>query len=251
MLRRPLLAAALLSPITVHAAPAAPVGARNAVLVHGAFADGSSYAGVVALLQAQGIRVIAVQNPLTSLADDVAATRRALAQMDGPTVLAGHSYGGHVISEAGTDPKVISLVYIAALAPDVGEAFGDMVKKFPAPPGLGALVAKDGFAALSPEGFVKYFMPDVPAPRAKVLAASQGPVAATLFDDKTTQAAWKSKPSFYAVSTQDQMIAPEMERFLAKRMNATTVELRASHASLVSQPAAIAKLILAAAAVHA
>ena len=251
MLRRPLLAAALAAPLAARAAPAAPVGARNVVLVHGAFADGSSYAGVVALLQAQGLRVIAVQNPLTSLADDVAATRRALAQMDGPTVLAGHSYGGHVISEAGDDAKVVSLVYLAAFAPDAAESSMEMGKKYPAPPGLATLVARDGFAALSPEGFVKFFMPDVPVARAKVFAASQGPVAATLFDDKTTKAAWKSKPTFYAVSTQDQMIAPEQQRFLAKRMNATTVELRASHASPVSQPAAVAKLILAAAAVHA
>lgn len=261
MFRRPLLAAALLAPAAAlaqtrrqarpPARPAALPGARNVVLVHGAFADGSSYAGVVQILQAAGMRCIAVQNPLTSLSDDVAATRRALALMDGPTVLVGHSYGGNVISEAGDDPKVVSLVFLAALAPEPGELFGELGKRFPAPPGLGALQAKDGFAALSQEGFVKYFMPDVPAPRARVLAAAQGPVVATLFDDKTTKAAWQSKPNFYAVSTQDQMIAPEMERFLAKRINATTVELSASHASLVSQPAAVAKLILAAASVHA
>lgn len=246
MLRRSLLAAAVLVLPSLAVAQTA-VPARNAVLVHGAFADGSSYAGVIPLLQAQGVRVIAVQNPLTSLKDDVAATRRALAQMDGPTVLVGHSYGGTVISEAGDDPKVSSLVFLAALGLEPGETFGDIAKRFPPGPGLGTLQAKDGYVQMSAEGFVKFFMPDVPEAKAKALEATQGPVAATLFEDKTTRAAWQSKPSFYAVATQDQLLPEAMQRFFATRMKATVADVASSHALPISQPDAVAKLILTAA----
>jgi pimeloyl-ACP methyl ester carboxylesterase len=221
--------------------------ARNVVLVHGAFADGSSWAGVIAALHRAGLRATAVQNPLTSLADDVAATRRALARQDGPTVLVGHSYGGVVISEAGMDPTVSALVYVAALAPDAGEGFETLAQRFPVPPGAASIQAADGFAQLEETGFVAHFAPDLPPDQARVLAAVQGPIGAGLFGERTTVAAWRDKPCWYAVSTQDQMVAPEMQRFVAERMGATTVEVPASHASPVSHPNAIAALIVQAA----
>jgi pimeloyl-ACP methyl ester carboxylesterase len=242
--------AALLVPLSgfeARAQPAAPVAARNVVLVHGAWADGSSWAEVIPLLQAAGLNVTAVQNPLTSLEDSVAATRRALALQDGPTVLVAHSWGGTVISETGTDPKVTALVYIAARAPDAGEDFVALSGKFPPGPARAGVQEHDGFTRLSEESFFKYFANGVEPRTAKVLYAVQEPAAATLFGGRTTAAAWHAKPSWYAVSKLDQTINPDLERFLAKRMNATTVELEAGHLSLVSRPRQVADLILAAA----
>src|SRR5437773_5296906 len=230
-----------------HAQPAAPVEARNVVLVHGAWADGSSWAEVIPLLQAAGLKVTAVQNPLTSLADSVAATRRALALQDGPTVLVAHSWGGTVSSEAGTGPKVTSLVYVAARAPDAGEDFVALSAKFPTMPVRAGVREHDGFTTLSEDSFLKYFANGVKPKKAKVLYAVQEPTAASLFGGRTTVAAWRSKPSWYVVSRLDQTINPDLERFLARRMNATTVELNAGHLSLVSHPKEIADLILAAA----
>ncbi|MBA3880733.1 MAG: alpha/beta hydrolase [Sphingobium sp.] len=227
--------------------PVATTPAANVVLVHGAFADGSSWAEVVAHLQAADLRVIAVQNPLTSLAEDVATTQRALAKMEGPTVLVGHSYGGVVITQAGVDPKVSALVYVAALAPEPGEDFESVAANFPPSPGGASFRVHDGFLSLDPDGFVHDFMPDVDPARARVLAAVQGPVAAPLFSEKTTETAWRDKPCFYALSTHDRLIAPEMQRFLADRMGATTIELEASHATPVSRPREIAELIIQAA----
>lgn len=221
--------------------------ARNVVLVHGAWADGSSWAEVIPLLQAAGLKVTAVQNPLTSLADSVAETRRALALQDGPTVLVAHSWGGTVISEAGTDTKVTSLVYVAARAPDAGEDFVALSAKFPAGPVRAGIQVNDGFSRLSEESFMKYFANGVAPRQAKVLYAVQEPTAATIFGGRTTEAAWHSKPSFYAVSKQDKTINPDLERFLAKRMHATTVEIDAGHLSLVSHPKEVTDLILAAA----
>lgn len=221
--------------------------AANVVLVHGAFADGSSWTGVIEHLQAAGLRVMAVQNPLTTLAEDVATTQRAIARMDGPTVLVGHSYGGVVITEAGTDAKISALVYVAALAPEPGEDFGSVAANFPPSPGSASFRLNSGFLSLDPDGFVADFMPDVDPARARILAAVQGPVTVTLFDEHVTHTAWREKPCFYALSTQDKLIAPEMQRFLADRMHATTIELDASHATPVSRPREIADLILAAA----
>jgi pimeloyl-ACP methyl ester carboxylesterase len=221
--------------------------ARNVVLVHGAWADGSSWGEVIPRLQAVGLNVTAVQNPLTSLADSIAATRRALALQDGPTVLAAHSWGGTVISETGTDPKVTALVYVAARAPDADEDFVALSAKFPTMPVRAGVQEHDGFTTISQEAFLKYFANGVAREKAEVLYAVQEPAAASLFGGRTTAAAWRSKPSWYAVSKDDQTIAPDLERFLAKRMNATTVELEAGHLSLVSHPQAIANLILAAA----
>ena len=250
MVRMVLALAALtaaFSGVAAHAETAAPVVARNVVLVHGAWADGSSWAKVIPYLQAAGLKVTAVQNPLTSLDDSVAATRRALALQDGPTVLVAHSWGGTVISETGTDPKVSALVYVAARAPDAAEDFVALSGKFPAGPVRAGIQAHDGFTKLSEDSFLKYFANGVEPKAAKVLYAVQEPTAAALFGGRTTEAAWHTKPSWYAVSKLDQTINPDLERFLAKRMNATTVELEAGHLSLVSHPKEVADLILAAA----
>src|SRR6266446_2764691 len=230
-----------------HAQPAAPVEARNVVLVHGAWADGSSWAELIPRLQEAGLKVTAVQNPLTSLADSVAATRRALALQDGPTVLVAHSWGGTVISDAGMDPKVTALVYVAARGPDAGEDFVALSGKFPTMPVRAGVQERDGFTNLSEEAFLKYFANGVAHEKAKVLYAVQEPTAASLFGGRTTASAWRSKPSWYAVSKLDQTISPDLERFLAARMKATTVELEAGHLSVVSHAQEIAELILAAA----
>jgi pimeloyl-ACP methyl ester carboxylesterase len=220
---------------------------RNVVLVHGAFADGSCWSDVIGRLQDAGLRATAVQNPLTSLADDVEATRRILALQDGPTVLVGHSWGGTVISEAGVDPKVSALVYVAARAPDAGEDYAALAAKFPKPPANAGIVTFEGFAQLNEETFLNDFAGDVDPAKARVLYAVQGRISATLFASKTTAAAWKSKPSWYAISKNDKTTAPELQHFLAERMKASTIELDSSHVSLISHPKEIAELILAAA----
>ena len=226
---------------------AAPVKARNIVLVHGAWADGSSWSEVIARLQAAGTHVTAVQNPLTSLAEAVAETRRALALQDGPTVLVGHSWSGTLVSEAGIDPNVTALVYIAARAPDAGEDFVALSGKFPTMPARAGVQDHDGYTKLSEDAFLKYFANGVEHRKAEVLYAEQQPTAAALFGERTTVAAWHSKSAFYAVSKNDQTISPDLERFLATRMKATTVELDAGHLSLVSNSKQVADLILAAA----
>jgi pimeloyl-ACP methyl ester carboxylesterase len=222
---------------------------KNIVLVHGAFADGSSWAKVIPILQAKGYHVTAVQNPLTSLADDVAATQRALAQQDGPVILVGHSWAGVVITEAGMDPKVVGLVYVAAFGPDLGETAGDLGKPYPPPPALSAPITdKDGFLTLSTDAVVKHFASDLPASEARVVAATQGPIAGSAFGAKVSGVAWKTKPSWYIVSALDGAIAPDEERFFAKRMKATTTELPTSHVAMLSQPKAVAAVIMDAAA---
>ena len=230
----------------VGAAYAEPV--NNIVLVHGAFVDGSSWAKVIPILQAKGYNVTAVQMPLTSFADDVAATQRAIARLNGPAILVGHSWGGVVITEAGMDPKVVGLVYVAAFAPDQGEAVGELGKNYPPPPALAApSVDEKGFLTLSVDAFKK-FGSDLPESQASVAAATQGPIAAASFGAQVSGVAWKTKPSWYIVSTLDQAIAPDEERFFAKRMKATTTELKASHVSMLSQPKAVAGVIMDAAA---
>src|SRR5439155_18264891 len=221
-----------------------PAEARNVVLVHGAWADGSSWSEVISRLQAAGLHVTAVQNPLTSLADSAAATRRALALQDGPTVLVAHSWGGTVISETGMDPKVTALVYVAAQAPDAGEDFVALSGKFPTMPVRAGVQERDGFTYLSQEAFVRYFANGVAPEKARVLYAEQEPTAASLFGARTTAAAWRSKPIGYAVSKLEQTISPDIERLLACRRKATTVELDAGHLSLVSHAQEVADLIL-------
>jgi pimeloyl-ACP methyl ester carboxylesterase len=223
------------------------VSARNVVLVHGAYADGSCWSEVIGRLQVAGLKATAVQNPLTSLADDVTATRRILALQDGPTVLVGHSWAGTIVSEAGVDPKVSALVYVAARAPDAGEDYTALAAKFPTPPASAGLVKSGGFAQLSEEAFLRDFAGDIDPAKARILYAVQGRISDTLFSGRTTQAAGRSKPSWYAVSTEDRTISPELERFMANRMKAKTIEVKASHLSLISHPQEIAGLILNAA----
>jgi len=239
------LFALLLSVTALSAAPATPV--KNVVLVHGAFSDGSSWAKVIPILQAKGYNVTAVQIPLTSLAEDVGATKRALARQEGSVILVGHSWAGVVITEAGMDPKVAGLVYVAAFAPDQGETVGELGKSYPAPPALAAPnVDAAGFLTLSPDAFTK-FGSDLPKKDAYVAAATQGPINASAFGSQVSSVAWKTKPSWYIVSSLDQAIAPDEERFFAKRMKATTTELKASHVSMLSQPQAVANVIIDAA----
>ena len=220
---------------------------HNVVLVHGAYADGSCWTDVIERLQKAGMHVTAVQNPLSSLADDVDATRRILALQDGPTILVGHSWAGTVISEAGTDEKVAGLVYVAARAPDAGEDYGALAARFPAAPASAGLVKANGYAQLSEQAFVHDFAGDVDPVKARALYAVQGRISDTLFASRTTQAAWRTKPTWYAISTNDRTTSPELEKFLAQRMKARSIELASSHVSMLSHPDEIAKLILEAA----
>jgi len=227
---------------------AAPQEVKNIVLVHGLFADGSSWGKVIPLLQAKGLHVTAVQNPTTSLDNDVAAVKHALAQQDGPVILVAHSYGGMVISQAGDEPEVKGLVYIAARAPDAGEDYPALTKKFPAAPAsAGIKWTDDNYGALTESAFIHDFAGDLPEKEAKAYYAVQQPMGKAITMAKTSVAAWHNKPTWYAVSTEDRTINPDLERFMAKRMNAYTIELKSSHVSLISQPKAVANLILKAA----
>jgi pimeloyl-ACP methyl ester carboxylesterase len=188
-----------------------------------------------------------VQNPLTSLEDAVAATRRVLARQPGPTVLAGHSFGGMLVTEAGVDPQVSALVYVAARAPDAGEDYAALAQRFPTPPATAGIVFDGDEGRLSEAAFLRDFAGDLPRAKAKVLYAVQQPFQKALLTGRTRPAAWRSKPSFYAVSTEDRTIDPDLERFMARRMGARTIEVRSSHLSLISHPQEIASLILEAA----
>src|SRR5882757_7718536 len=221
--------------------------ANNVMLAHGLYADGCSWTDVIPVLWGAALYAGGVQTGLTSLADDVAATRRVLATQDGPTVLVGHSFARTIISEAGDDPKVSALVYVAARAPDAGEDFAALAAKFPKPPASAGVIKKDGFFWLSEEAFLTDFAGDVAPARARALYAVQGRGADALPSTRTTTAAWRVKPTWYQISTEDRTINPELERFLAKRMHATTIELDSSHVSLVSKPKEIAEFILLAA----
>jgi pimeloyl-ACP methyl ester carboxylesterase len=233
---------AALSLIGVGAAQAEP--ARNVVLVHGAFTDQTSWNKVAQLLRRKGYHVTLVANPLTSLADDVAATRKALAAQNGPTVLVGHSWGGVVIGEAGDDPKVSALVYVAAYAPDRGESIQALSKGAPPTPGQKTLRPDArGYLSIDPAALPRVFAGDLPAVEGKALVAHQLPLNSAVFGTEATVAAWHDKPTFYAISAKDQMILPEAEAMFAKRMNAQTVTLQSSHASPVSHPADVAALI--------
>jgi len=229
------------------AAPAAPIKARNIVLVHGLFADGSCWSEVIPRLQAVGLNVTSVQNPLTTLPEAVAAAQRVLDRQDGPTVLAGHSFSGMIVTEAGVHPKVSALVYVAARAPDAGEDYTALAKTYPTPPASAGIVFDGDEGRLSESAFLHDFAGDLPEAKAKVLYAVQEPFHKALLTGKTTQAAWRSKPSFYAVSTEDRTINPDLERFMAKRMGAKTIELKSSHVSMISHPDEITRLILEAA----
>jgi len=221
---------------------------KTVVLVHGAFADGSSWDKVIPLLQAKGLKVVAVQNPLTSLADDVAAVKRVIDAQTGPVILVGHSWGGTVITEAGSHDKVAALVFVAAFAPDVGESTADLGKNGPPPPGAATIKPDSaGFLYLTPEGVAKNFAQDLPAAQTKLMAVTQGPIFAKAFEDKVTSAAWKNKPSWYIVAEKDRMIQPALERAMAMKINAKTTALPTSHVPMQSQPKEVAAVIIAAA----
>jgi pimeloyl-ACP methyl ester carboxylesterase len=240
-------AAASLRSIRGMGAAATPTKARNVVLVHGLFADGSSWSEVIPRLQAAGLNVTSVQNPLTTLPEAVASAERVLARQDGPTVLVGHSFSGMIVTEAGMHPNVSALVYVAARAPDAGEDYAALAKTFPAPPAAAGIVFDGDEGRLSEAAFLRDFAGDLPEAKAKVLYAVQEPFQKALLTGKTTQAAWRTKPSFYAVSTEDRTINPDLERFMAKRMGAKTIEVKSSHLSLISHPDEITGLILEAA----
>jgi pimeloyl-ACP methyl ester carboxylesterase len=240
-------AASLISTKRTTAASTAPVKAPNVVLVHGLFADGSCWSEVIARLQAAGLNATAVQNPLTTLPEAVASAERVLARQDGPTVLVGHSFSGMIVTEAGVHPNVSALVYVAARAPDAGEDYTALAKTYPTPPATAGIIFDGDEGRLSEEAFLRDFAGDLPAGKAKVLYAVQEPFQKALLTGKTTEAAWQSKPSFYAVSTEDRTINPDLERFMAKRMGAKTIEVKASHLSMISHPEVITRLILEAA----
>jgi pimeloyl-ACP methyl ester carboxylesterase len=240
--------ASLFASLLLAATAFAQGAGKTVVLVHGAFADGSSWDKVIPILQAKGLKVVAVQTPLTSLADDVATTKRAIDAQTGPVILVVHSWGGTVITQAGDHEKVAALVYVAAFAPAEGQASGELGKDFPPAPG-GASIRPDaaGFLSLTPEGVAKDFAQDLPAAQTKVMAVTQGPILAKCFEDKVTAAAWKTKPSFYIVAEKDRMIQPDLERAMAKKINATTTSLPTSHVPMQSRPKDVAAVILTAA----
>ena len=217
----------------------------NIVLVHGAWADGSCWSTVIEQLQSRGYNVTAPQFPESSLADDVARLRQVLSRQGGPTVVAGHSYGGQIMTALGTDaPNAVALVYIAAFGLDEGESIGALLAAGPPTPALAHLdIDEHGFAWLPKDDFVNHFAADVDPVKAKVMYAVQQPLAATAFGDVINVPAWKSLPSWYLVAGNDQALPPDAQRMFAKRMNASTVEVPSSHVAMVSHPDDVAKLI--------
>jgi pimeloyl-ACP methyl ester carboxylesterase len=222
---------------------------RNIVLVHGAWADGSSWNRIIPPLQEKGFHVTAVHLPFTTLADDAAAVRRAIALQDGPVLLVGHSYGGVVITETGDDPKVVGLVYVAAFAPDQGQSAGDVNNELPPTPGDKEFVPDaNGFLRLSDKGVAEDFAQDLAADEQRLIAATQGQVSGpNELGAKVTTAAWKQKPTFYIVADQDRMIAPELEEKFAAQMHAKTIHIASSHVPMLSHPVEVADFITTAA----
>ena len=221
------------------------------VLVHGAFADGASWDKVITILNQWGVQAVAVHNPLTSLGDDVATTRRAIDAAPGKVVLVGHSWGGTVITQAGIDDKVSALVYVAAFAPDAGQNTGDQGRDFPAPPGLSHLLNRDGYLWLSDSTVASDFAPDLKPREQRLVFSTQAPIKATAFGDTVTQAAWRSKPSWYVIARNDRMIAPQLQVATAQRIGAQVRSTSSSHVALLSQPRDVAFAILEAAGVKA
>lgn len=216
---------------------------RNVVMVHGAFVDGSGWRGVYDDLTSRGYRVSIVQNPLTSLADDVAATKRAIDRQDGPTILVGHSWGGTVITEAGTDPKVAGLVYVSALSPDAGETTAQQYTGFTTPPEFVIDPHSDGFGSLKLELFKAGFAADASDADAAFLRDSQVPIALAAFEEKLTQAAWRTKPSWAVIATDDKAFDQKMLQSMAKRIGAAITEVPASHAVFMTRPKEVADVI--------
>lgn len=248
-----LIAMSLLGIATMMAATGLPAKAaepraKTAVLVHGAFADGSSWQKVIPYLEKAGLKVVAVQNPLDSLENDVAATRRAIRNAEGPVVLVAHSWGGVVITEAGVDDKVKSLVYVAAYAPDKGESAQSAASKFPAPEGRNNFVRDpDGFLRIDDEGIRKYFAADLPPDEQAIVAATQGPFHSRNATTPVSHAAWREKPTFIVVATNDTIISPQLQKHQVETAKATAIELPSSHVAMLSHPREVADLIIKAA----
>lgn len=227
-------------------APAQPV--KNILLVHGAFADGTSWGKVIPILEARGFHVVAVQNPLTSLADDVNATRRLIALQDGPVILVGHSWGGAVITEVGDDPKVAGLVYVAAYAPEIGQSANQTSDPFGPTPGQKAIKVDDQhYAWMSEEGILHSFADGLPMAERRLVLAVQGQIYGPMFDEKLTHAAWKTKPSWHVISMKDHTLSPAMEEDGAKRSGGTAVKLQTCHVAMLQEPEKVADVITEAA----
>lgn len=224
-----------------------PAAVKTVLLVHGAWADGSSWSKVVPLLEAKGLRVVAVQIPLTSFADDVAATQRAIALEAGPVLLVGHSYAGAVITEAGNDPKVAGLVYVSAVAPDQGESTFALITSVQTPIGSELRPDQSGFLKLTSKGISEDFAQDLSPKEIEILTATQVPVSVAAMKGEVTNPAWKSKPSWYIIAANDRAISPELEAAQAKRIGATTTTVSSSHVIMLAQPAKVASVILEAA----
>lgn len=221
---------------------------KNVVLVHGAWADGSSWAKIIPLLRAKGLHAVAAQNPLSSIADDVASTNRLINAQDGPVLLVGHSYGGAVITEAGNNPKVVGLVYVAAFAPDEGETLGGMAKQYPPAPGFSEIQPiEDGYLLLTAKGVAENFAQDLSAEEKVLVHATQGATQGAILATPIKAAAWHKKPSWFVIATEDRTISPEQEKATAERMAAKTLSLSTSHVPMLSQPEKVAAFIVEAA----
>jgi pimeloyl-ACP methyl ester carboxylesterase len=225
-----------------------PPVVKNIVLVHGAFADGTSWGKVIPILESRGFHTVAVQNPLTSLSDDANATRRIIAMQDGPVILVGHSWGGAVISEVGDDPKVAGLVYVSAYVPEVGASANETSTPFGPTPGQQAIrVDPQHYASMSEDGILNSFANGLPMPERRLVLAVQGQIYGPMFDEKLTHAAWKSKPSWHVISTNDRTLSPAMEEAGAKRANGKAIFLPTCHVAMLQEPEKVADLIAEAA----
>jgi pimeloyl-ACP methyl ester carboxylesterase len=244
-----LLALSALAPVVASAQNSLGQPIRNIVLVHGAWADGSSWSKLIPLLQAKGLHVVCVQNPLTSIADDVAATNRIIDAQDGPVLLVGHSYGGAIITEAGNNPKVAGLVYVAAFAPDEGETLAGMGKAFAPPPLFSQITPiADGFLLLTPKGVAEDFAQDLTAEEIQMLIATQAATQSAVLATPITTAAWHKKPSWFVIASNDRAISPDQERSTAKRMGAKTLTVNSSHVAMLAKPNEVAEFVIEAAA---
>ena len=224
-------------------------GIKNVVLVHGAWADGSSWSKIIPLLKARGLHAVAVQNPLSSIADDVASTNRMINAQDGPVLLVGHSYGGAVITEAGNNPKVAGLVYVAAFAPDEGETLGGLAQRFPTSPLFGEIQPiEDGYILLTAKGVMEDFAQDLSSEEKSLILATQGATQGAVLETPIKAAAWHSKPSWFVIASNDRAISPEQEISTAKRMGAKTLTLYSSHLPMLSHPEEVAEFVIEAAA---
>jgi pimeloyl-ACP methyl ester carboxylesterase len=221
---------------------------KNVVLVHGAWADGSSWSKVLPLLRAKGLHAVAVQNPLSSIAEDVASTNRLINAQDGPVLLVGHSYGGAVITEAGNNPKVAGMVYVAAFAPEEGETLGGMAAQYPTPPAYSEFrQVEDGYLVLTEKGVRESFAQDLTPAEQSLLFAVQGATQSAILGTPIKKAAWHSKPSWFVIAANDRTIAPEQEISTAKRMGAKTLTVPSSHVAMLAQPDKVADFVIEAA----